>query len=396
MFKRLLQIKSAQSFILALLILICLGFNLFNIGYNSPSGDEAIFIKIGTDAVLNNRWGIYDITSTIGGNPYLYPTITAISYATYGINGSRILNVIFLVVGLYFVTKLANLLSKSMFAPIIAVTLIGFSEISYYVSRLATNEMPSFTFLIIGIYFLVKALKNSRGEVSAKNFLVSALLLYISFAMKYASLPYILLTAVFSYLYIQRKNNVILLKTWSIYFIIPLFIFLMLTIFPQISRVWSVPILTKNTYSILLFGLVGAITISKLLKNRISKIILVLALITYVLFSVNNTQKYNSLWPDHRSAQKFLSQNLDENDILLTEERSSLLTKARVTTFESDENTYLEALEDGYFSFVELNLGYSNKTQSYKELEEKILKKIEGNYFPIYQDTYYTIYQRGY
>src|SRR3989344_196804 len=100
---------------LSVIIRIC-----FNLAYNSPFNDEAIYIVLGKLGVFQNDWTSYDAISWASGWEYIYPAITAIAYQTYGIIGSRLLNTLFglmmLEVSVRFITKISKAHSMKIYS----------------------------------------------------------------------------------------------------------------------------------------------------------------------------------------------------------------------------------------------------------------------------------------
>jgi len=459
-----------------LVILLTLLVHIINIGYNSPSNDEAVYIWIGQNALYKGQWALYNTASWVGGHSYFYPTITAIAYSIGGIVGSRILNIIFSLFCLYFTGKLTLELSLNLTknkklsqqASIIAIVLLGFSEVVSYISRLATYDMASFMFFTASLYVLVKTLGSDlKTEEYSKSFIISSALMALSFAFKYITAISMPVVIIFSFFYIKSLAKKDLLKLWLTYFVASLVVFISLITLTQISyllsyinsqvirevssfkelgrvfileawtslalwiaavtlliikKKWRIVFVStvfivviaafhfltlriaawdKHIFFIVYaFSITTAIGFSEILQHKIWGKILIFVLIAYVVFNIYDAKKYNSIWPDFREASNFMSQNIKENDTLLAEESSSVLLPAKVTTFDwfAYKNlvgipAYDLALDDGYFKYIELSLGYPVQTKEYKNLENEVLDKMRDSYSQIYKDKYFIVYK---
>ncbi|MDO8489488.1 MAG: hypothetical protein Q7S42_05200 [Candidatus Omnitrophota bacterium] len=147
-----------------------------NINYNSAFNDEAIYIVIGRMGLFTSDWWSYGAKLWMAGVPYIYPTLTALAYETGGLIASRFLNVIFgvlLIEEVYRLTNLLNLFSPKINrrAAIIAAFFAAFSAIGIFVSKLATYDMASFLFLVIGINSFLKAKHFLNGKYYFLTFL---------------------------------------------------------------------------------------------------------------------------------------------------------------------------------------------------------------------------------
>ena len=223
----------------AALMLLALPLRLYNLNYNSPFNDEAIYIIVGLMGVFERDWWTYNASSWIPGVQYFYPSLTAIAYNIGGIIGSRFLNVLLSI----FAIQILFLLSASIYQKInnqkkitlsqitagtITALVIGGSEISHYISRLATYDMPSFMFLFLGLLLL-----NETKPVQFGNrYFLAFLFLSLSYLAKIITsiyLPFIIV-----YFYFQAKSvGIKNLFFYKRYFLIPLA--LVLTIFAVFS-----------------------------------------------------------------------------------------------------------------------------------------------------------------
>lgn len=304
-------LKNHSFYIWAVLIVSFLS-KVFNLNYNSPSSDEAVYIAIGNSILFKWNWAIYNTASWVGGHTYFYPIITSIAHYYNGISGSRLFNVLAISLATYITYLLTNklitrifggLLKKRInFASLSASIIVGFSATSFYISRLATYDMSSFTLMILGIYYLVLSCDNKFDDHGkATNFFVSSLFLSLSFAFKYISIIYMPLIVAASYYYVNRHFKKSLMHFWRFYFLLPLILsiftlsvtqvqYLNTFITAQVSRehVSIINILTSffnNTYYLIPFFLIGnfGLVIKKHWKLVTVEII---SLLTIILFHI--------------------------------------------------------------------------------------------------------------
>lgn len=218
---------------IGVVIFVSLLSKLFNLNYNSPSSDEAVYVAIGNSILFKWNWAIYNTASWVGGHTYFYPVLTSVAHYYNGIAGSRMLNLFFLSLTTYITYLLANKLISRIFgglfkkrinfASLSAAVIVSFSATSFYISRLATYDMPSFTLMILSIYYLVLSCDNKFDDQGkATNFFISSLFLSLSFAFKYISIIYMPLIVISSYYYVNRHFKKSLMHFWRFYFFLPL------------------------------------------------------------------------------------------------------------------------------------------------------------------------------
>lgn len=203
---------------------------LINIYYNSAFNDEAIYIIVGLMGVFERDWWTYNADNWIPGVQFLYPSFTAIAYKIGGITASRLLNVILSVVLVEVIFVLTSYLyhkltskkaitKKTFLAGTIAALILGGSEISHYVSRLATYDMPAFTFLFLGLLLLV----HPKPVTSGKRYFLASMAISFSYLIKIITgiyLPFII-----GYFYFSAKKlGSTNLSFWKKYFLLPTFL----------------------------------------------------------------------------------------------------------------------------------------------------------------------------
>lgn len=228
------------SLVVAALLAIAFVLRVINLNYNSPFNDEAIYVVIGRLGLFEWDWTSYNTSSWMAGIPFFYPTLAALSYVTGGIVGARLLNIFFGVLTLEAIFMIAFFITNGSFkekfiAGMVSASLVGGSAVSYYVSRIATYDMPSYYFLFLGIAFLFHLQKDNVNK--NKWYFLSFLSLFISFGMKvttgYFYLPPII---VLSYI-MARAGKSKQIKQWKKYFLIPLLICMSLYLASHLSTV---------------------------------------------------------------------------------------------------------------------------------------------------------------
>lgn len=164
---------------------------LYNLGYNSPFSDEAIYIVLGKLALFQWDWTSFAASDWMAGSLYAYPPLSAIAYSGSGIIGSRFLSVIFGLIAVYSISRIAMFYvdkqSQSV-TQIIVILLLGFSSIAIYISRLATYDIPAFSFLCLSWLNLENAHRQSFNK--GQWYFLSALFLAAAILTKITSLLY--------------------------------------------------------------------------------------------------------------------------------------------------------------------------------------------------------------
>lgn len=210
------------AFVTYAILAIFLYLRLVNLNYNAPFNDEAIYIVIGKLGVFSWNWWVYNANSWMAGNQLVYPSITALFYSIGGILGSRFFSVLMGVLSIEMIFRIAFLITegttdRKFLSGIISSIILGGSAISLYVSRLATYDIPSFYFLLLGIYLALSA--STKGVNKAKFYLFSALFLELSFMTKIITGLYIPFVALISYLIARRDKEQYFY--WKRYFLFP-------------------------------------------------------------------------------------------------------------------------------------------------------------------------------
>ena len=217
-------LKVTGLLFLALFYLGIVLFKVNNLHYNSPFNDEAVYVIVGQLGLFYKDWESLSPFNWVGGIPYLYPVLTALFYSIGGIELTRLVNVLFFLFSLYFIYRITFSLrigdkNKKRTAALIACLVLGYSQTSHYVSRLATYDAPGFFLMIVAVFFMIAASKPF--QYPGKYYFLSALFLLLSFFVKYSSGVFIPLLVSTSFLLINRLDKT-KRKIWLIYQITPI------------------------------------------------------------------------------------------------------------------------------------------------------------------------------
>lgn len=219
-----MSIFRPKKYLLSALAILAASFlaRAVNLAYNSPFNDEAIYIVIGKMGLFGGDWTSYNAASWMAGLPFLYPSLAGAGFELGGIVGARMANVVFgmlSVVLIFFITlHFSDLKGKGKLkSALIASALVGGTSVGYYVSRLATYDIPSFFFLLASLFLLLLAQKSKNP---AKTYFFAFVALSIGVGIKIIVGIFIPLFVVFSYLAARESRKLFLF--WRAYFLIPL------------------------------------------------------------------------------------------------------------------------------------------------------------------------------
>jgi len=206
-----------------LIILASFAVRVYNLNYNSPFNDEAVYIVVGKLQIFQKDFWSYNANAWMGGNSFFYPTASALAYVSGGIVGSRLLNVLFGVLAVEIIFHLTFLLTRGassfkFLAAVLAALAVSGATSAIYISRLATYDMPAFYFFILGIFLLILAEKNTNG---GKWYFLAATFLLLSFLTKIIVLVYLPFVIIYSFVKSRslKKRRYFF---WKRYFILPL------------------------------------------------------------------------------------------------------------------------------------------------------------------------------
>lgn len=201
-------------------IILAFAVRVFNLSYNSPFNDEAIYVVVGRLGLFAGDWWSYGATYWMAGLPFFYPSLSALAYETGGIIGSRFLNVVFgvfVVEEVYRFTRLINLFDQktNQIAAIVAAFVAAFSGAGIYVSRLATYDVPSFFLLMFSINSYLKAKYYANG----KYYFLSAVSFLAAFATKFVVVFFAPILFVISMATLDKNPKTI--NIWIKYVLVP-------------------------------------------------------------------------------------------------------------------------------------------------------------------------------
>lgn len=172
---------------LSFIIVFAFVIRIYNLNFNSPFLDEALYIIRGLNTLNGNIGETLEDTSWVGGNPFFYPLLSGIFYSLGGIVGTRFLNVVlgticvFLIYAftkqlLLFKDKRTNEIAGLAAAGIMATTTVAITS-----SRLAIYDALSFTLFLFALVTLHKAIYSGEG----KFYVQASITLFLSFLAKY-------------------------------------------------------------------------------------------------------------------------------------------------------------------------------------------------------------------
>ena len=297
-----------NKYTLSIIAILIIAFvvRVYNLNYNSPFLDEAIYITLGKTLFYGN-FNDHTPFNWVGGMPLLYPTISALAYIAGGIIGSRLINVILGTLSVYLMYKFTQKLHfwkeehLNKATGIFAALFLAISAIPISLSRLATYDMLSVTFFLGGLVFLLDALFKKNPN----SYFWSALCLLLAFLTKYTVLmffPFILLLA---YLYIKVYNKKQISEVLFFIFMIivglGIYIGKYLTELTEFvtgqvvnrSNLGSIRIITQflqSTYLPYLLGILGLIALICLRRSYAPIFIFLLSFIPIIIHTIT----YNS------------------------------------------------------------------------------------------------------
>lgn len=207
------------------IMLVAIAVRVYNLNYNSPFADEAIYIVLGKLGLFHWDWWSYNAPAWMGGSLFAYPPLAALAYTTGGIVGARLLNVAFGLGTIMVVSAISGLLvpkNAQAYAKLIAAFIMTVSAVAIYTSRLATYDAPSFFFLFLSILLFLKA--EQPRQHPGQMYFFSAMSLLIAVFIKIISIIYlpllIALTGIRAYRLSKQKHRFY----WKRYYLAPLLV----------------------------------------------------------------------------------------------------------------------------------------------------------------------------
>jgi len=294
------------TFSLTTVILIAFAIRVYNLNYNSPFLDEAIYVTIGK-ALFNGTFNDHTPFNWVGGMPLLYPTISALAYMAGGLVGSRFINVLLGTLSVYLMYKFTQKLyfwkekHLNKATGIFAALFLSISEIPISLSRLATYDMLSVTLFLGGLVFLLDALLKRHSN----SYFWAAICLLLAFLTKYTVLMFFPFILFLAFLYIKVYNKKQISEVLFFIFMIILglgiyigkyFIDLTQFISGQVvnrSSLGSIGIIIQflqSTYLPYLLGILGLIALIYLRRSYAPIFIFLLSFIPMIVHAIT----YNS------------------------------------------------------------------------------------------------------
>lgn len=202
-----------EKLLIILILLFALAIRLYKIGQFPffPFSDEYIaansvlsYLNTGRD--LNGQINVYFYNALMSTPPIIGLLLTPL-FLLFGPNvyTIRLPTVIFSILSIYFLYKLATLLTKSKKVGLLSAFLLSLIPWHFHFSRFGVNAISSVFFLLAGIYFLL------LGRTGKKSFLIGMVLFGLSLysyssAMITTPLFVIVILLIFSKDYLKNKK----------------------------------------------------------------------------------------------------------------------------------------------------------------------------------------------
>lgn len=146
------------------------------------------------------------------------------------------------------------------------------------------------------------------------------------------------------------------------------------------------------------------------IPNKYKYGLLVITLLGYSVYSYQRSLKNNNLWINSTNLATYLKNNVKNNDLILAENGPEVTLAIydinfplNTTTFDyffynksEDLKEYENAVNDGYFNFIELENDKASESERFKVIDSGIRKIIEENYKLAYSDNNYIVYKRNF
>lgn len=216
------------TILLILILLVAFGIRVYNLNYNSPFLDEALYILLG-EKVLGGHWQEENPFGWVGGMPLFYPPLAAFFSKLGGVVGARFLNVLLGTLSVYLIyefskaLRITNNKNSNQIIGLIAAALLSVLAIPVFLSRLAIYDMLSFTLFLGGLVFLQQGIGLQQPALwyHEHKLFVAAVFFFLSFLAKYVTLTFFPLVAVWALLQSYRVSKKALRQVLT-YFVVPL------------------------------------------------------------------------------------------------------------------------------------------------------------------------------
>ncbi len=225
-----ISLKSVKITTTALvaILLLAFGVRVYNLNYNSPFLDEALYIVLG-EKVFSGQWQEEDPFGWVGGMPLLYPPLAALFGTVGGVLGARFLNVLLGTLSVYLMYTFARSLRltdsrrSDEYIGLIAAAGMSILSVPIFLSRLASYDMLSFTLFLAGLVLLQRGVNLERPELWQREnrFFAAAIFFFFSFLAKYVTLLFFPWVAVWLLLESRQAGQKVFRHAWQ-YFVAPL------------------------------------------------------------------------------------------------------------------------------------------------------------------------------
>lgn len=156
-------------------------------------------------------------------------------------------------------------------------------------------------------------------------------------------------------------------------------------------------------------GMEALLTIKERKLSKPIALALVVFLLTYAYLSFFSAKKYNALWKDSTYLLYYFMDNIEYNDLVLTELGPPLMLATyrknpplNYTTFNwfeyknvNGERAYKKAIEDKYFDYVQINSYSDPKVTTYANIYTGVITSIDKNYELVFKKDNYYVYKKN-
>lgn len=217
--------SAANKYTLLLVLVLAASFaiRVYNLDYNSPFLDEAVYIVLGKK-VLTWTWQAENPFGWVGGMPLFYSPIAAIASTFNGIIGARFISVILGTASVFLMYKFSARLrffgekeDQNKLVGLVAATFLGVSPVAVWLSRMAIYDILAFSLVLLGL----ASLQIATDDKKAEKYLWPSAIFFLSFLAKYTVLmlfPFVT-GALLIYTWSFKKDHF----AWvAYYFVLPL------------------------------------------------------------------------------------------------------------------------------------------------------------------------------
>lgn len=402
-----------KNIILGLIFVSYFLFSIRNIATNSPTYSEASFIVLGKLQIFQNDWFTYQTHTWLGLTSILYPALSAISSQIVGVAGVRFINILLGLAVIELVFIISQMIVKKTNVSLAITALVAFNPYMYYFATQGVYVMASLVAMLLSVYFMLH-IKDDSWKSSKHYFFVSLSLL-VGFLMRINFILYFVLIWGETLIIAHRTKS---LKLFFLYFLIPTsaaLAFILAKVpswasltFAQEIRMWEiapdlfVPLVVASAAIV--------ISLNKTLSKSFLPInsIFVIMCAGFMVFSFQFSKQFDTGWSDSKLAMDYLKNNLTSKDQLLAESGPVAMLSLygqidprKISSFDWFEyknkegnQAYVDALRDGYFDFVEVQL--EDVPDEHIQLLQDIDQNTKKNYNLVYSENSFQIWQRAF